>query len=111
MTCECGSFYIGKTRQEFGKRVNQHLQTMHIGNFYVPLGRHVRDKHNYKMPKINFMALDRIHIPLRGGDWNKTLLQLEMRWITLLKATIPPGLNEAQSYRPFLPGFSSGKKD
>ena len=87
------------------------MHSMRIGNLYLPLGRHVAQKHGYHMPKINFTVLDRIHIPLRGGDWNKVLLQREMRWIRRLKATIPPGLNEIESFRPFLDGFSSGKTD
>lgn len=59
-------------------------------------------KNGYKMPMVNFTVLDRVHIPMRGGDWNKTLLQHEMRWIRYLNATTLPGLNEAESFRPFL---------
>lgn len=111
MRCECQAFYVGKTKQELQKRVNQHLTSMEMGNFYVPLGRHVTQIHQYKMPKVSFVALDRIHIPIRGGDWNKTLLQREARWINRLKATQPPGMNEIESFRPFLEGFASGKTD
>ncbi|XP_040196442.1 uncharacterized protein LOC120929219 [Rana temporaria] len=49
--------------------------------------------------------------PPPGLDWNKVLLQHEMRWIRHLKATIFPGLNEMECFRPFLEGFSSGKTD
>lgn len=109
MQCQCGAFYVGKTRQEFRKRVDKHMQSMQIGNLYLPLGRHVARYHNYRLPSVNFTVLDRIHLPLRGGDWNKVLLQREMRWIRYLRATTPPGLNETESFRPFLEGFSSGK--
>ncbi|XP_073478692.1 uncharacterized protein [Aquarana catesbeiana] len=111
MQCQCGAFYVGKTRQEFRKRVDKHMQSMQIGNLYLPLGRHVARYHNYRLPSVNFTVLDRIHLPLRGGDWNKVLLQREMRWIRYLRATTPPGLNETESFRPFLEGFSSGKTD
>lgn len=109
--CQCGAFYIGKTRQEFRQRVSKHLLSMQIGNLYLPLGRHVAKGHGYRMPSVNFTVVDRVHVPLRGGDWNKILLQREMRWIRHLNATTPPGLNEAESFRPFLEGFSSGKTD
>lgn len=111
MQCQCGAFYVGKTRQEFTKRVEKHIHSMGIGSLYLPLGRHVAKQHNYRMPKVNFTVLDRLHIPTRGGDWNKILLQREMRWIRHLRATTPPGLNEVESFRPFLEGFGSGKTD
>ena len=105
------AFYVGKTRQELGQRVSKHLASMRICNLYLPLGRHVAKCHSYRMPQINFTVLDRIHIPKRGGDWYKVLLQREMRWIRHLDATSIPGLNEAESFRPFLDGFCSGKTD
>lgn len=82
---------------------------MQISNPYLPLGRHVMEIHNSIMPKVSFAALDRVHIPVRGGDWNKTLLQREQRWIFMLNSTSFPGLNEAISFAPFLKGFVSGK--
>lgn len=82
---------------------------MEIGNIYLPLGRHVVTQHHYKMQKVAFAALDGIHIPVRGGDWNKRLLQIEQKWIYRLGATIYPGLNESISYVPFLKGYSLGK--
>lgn len=63
------------------------------------------------MPNVKFTVLDRVHIPPRGGDWNKTLLQRKMCWIRYLKATTPPGLNEVESFRPFLEAFNLGKTD
>lgn len=59
-------------------------------------------------PRITFLILDRIHPNPRGGDWNKSLLQLELRWIFTLRATHPPGLNDAVCFKPFLEGFNSG---
>ena len=73
---------------------------MQTVNRYLPLGRHVVFKHNYKMPKTIFAAIDRVHIPIRGGDWNKALPQREQRWIFILHATVYPGLNESISFAP-----------
>lgn len=109
MLCECCAFYIGKTNQEFWHHITKHIYSMQIGNRYLPLGRHVVLRQNYKMPKVFFTALDRVHIPDQDGDWNKTLLQREQRWIFRLRATTYPGLNESISFAPFLQGFASGK--
>lgn len=68
---------------------------------------HVVFRHDYKMSKVSFTALDRVHIPDRGGDWNKTLLQWEQRWIFRLLASTYPSLNESISFAPFLQGFAS----
>lgn len=81
MQCQCGSFH--KTKQELGKRIVKHMHSMQHGNLYLPLGQHVAKGYNYRMPKVNFTVLDQIHIPVRGGDWNKSLLQREMRWLDI----------------------------
>lgn len=56
---------------------------------------------------VRFLILDRIHPNPRGGDFNKLLLQTELRWIFNLKATLLPGLNKAFNFKPFLEGFQS----
>lgn len=94
---------------DFWRRVSKHVYSMEIGNRYLPIGRHVVLEHNHKVPKVSFTALDQIHIPDRGGDWNKILLQHEQRWIFKLQAMTFPGLNESISFAPFLRGFASGK--
>ena len=109
MECECGAFYVGKTKQQLWRRMAKHVYSMEIGNLYLPIGRHTVTHHNYIVPKVSFTALYRIHIPNRGGDWNKILLQHEQCWIFRLQATIFPGLNESISFAPFLKGFVSGK--
>lgn len=111
LQCQCGALNVGKTRQELGQRVSKHLASMKICNLYLPLGRDVAKRHGFRMPVVNFTVLDHVYIPKRGGDWNKILLQCEMRWIRHLYATTPPGLYEAEIFRPFLDGFSSGKTD
>lgn len=92
LTYPCGCFYVGKTKLEFHKRVYRHVLSMRTCNPDLPLGRHVRDVHQGKFPSITFLVLDRVHPSARGGDWDKTLLQRETRWIVTLWATSPPGL-------------------
>lgn len=108
LTCECGCYYIGKTINEFWKRIYQHLSTIRKRDLDVPIGHHMALVHPKSIPKIHFLALDQVHFRSRGGDFNKCLLQCELRWIFNLQATLPPGLNEAFNFRSFLPGFISG---
>lgn len=68
MTCECGAFYVGKTRQRFWCRMSKHVYGMEIGNIHLPLGRHMVTQLHYKMAKMYFAALDWIHIPGLGSD-------------------------------------------
>lgn len=70
-------------------------------NLESPIERHFGQKHLYKIDSLKFMALDRIH-PIRGGDFDKSILPTESSWIFNLKATRPPGLNDSISYAPFL---------
>lgn len=108
LTCYCKMFYVGKTKLPFFKRASWHLHAMRTANPDLPLGRHILLQHDGHFPGVKFLILDRIHPNHRGGDWNKTLLQYETRWIVNLEANLPPGLNEQISFRPFLGGFSSG---
>lgn len=76
---------------------SMHVYNMQIGNCYLPIGRHMVLTHNYRVLRDTF-TLDLVHILDRGGDWNKTLLQHEQRWIFRLQTTCHPGLNKSISY-------------
>lgn len=108
LMCDCASYYVGKTNQEFWRRAYRHIISMKTCNPSLPLDRHVSNFHSGVFPKLSFLILDRVHPGLRGGDWNKILLQKEQKWIFRLQATRAPGLNDTTSFRPFLEGFTSG---
>lgn len=99
MFCECGSFYVGKTKQCFWRRIKDHIYYIGSNLPYISIGRHVNFQHS---GNIKFVALECIVEDPRGGDFDKRILQTEMLWIHNLKATTPPGLNDAVSYKPFL---------
>lgn len=44
---ECGAYYVGKTKQEFWRRVSKHKYSMDI--YYLPIGRHVAFDHNFNV--------------------------------------------------------------
>lgn len=79
LTCECGCYYVGKTKNAFWKRIYQHLTTIRKRDPDAPIGHHMALVHPESIPKVLFLALDRIHSDSRGGDFNKHLLQCELR--------------------------------
>lgn len=68
----------------------------------TPISHHVGLFHGFSSHTIKCMALEHIPTDVRGGCNDQKLLQLESRWIHLLKATVYPGLNEMLGYKPFL---------
>lgn len=106
LTCDCGSFCVGKTKLEFWRCIYRHVASIQKRDPSLPLGRHSALMH--KLMSKNHIALNHIDPTLRGGDYNKLLLPIELKWIFLLRATTAPVLNEAFNFRPYLLGFVSG---
>lgn len=104
-TSLCGGFYIGKTTHPFFKRIQDHIKPIHNCRMETAVSGHAGTYHNFKPNMIKFMALEHIPIHVRGGSDDKTLLQLEARWIYNLKATEYPGFNETLSFNPFYSPF------
>lgn len=105
LQCDCQCFYVGKTKNELWRRIYHHIQSMKVCNPDLPLGRHTIQSSKSILPEVRFLVLDRIHSGIRGGHWNKILLQCEQRWIFKLGATRFPWLNDMVSFKPFLEGF------
>lgn len=108
LRCGCGYYYIVKTIQKLWQRIYRHILAMQTNDPDLPLRRHVAQVHDGHFPKVRILVLGQVHSSSRGGDFNKLLLQRELRWISDLNTTLPPGLNEVFNFKPFLPGFSSG---
>lgn len=102
MICECHAFYIGKTKQPFFHRIRDHVSLVSKKLMQTPISRHMGLFHNFDCSKMHFFALEHISPGDRGGDYDKTILQLEGRWIHKLSALNYPGFNDAYSFKPFL---------
>lgn len=63
---------------------------------------HLDIYHKFDTQVVSFIVLAVIPKNPRGGDWDKLILRKETLWIERLDATRAPGINEAQSYKPFL---------
>lgn len=53
----CLGFYVGKTKFQFYKRAARHITSIKNANPFLPLGRHVRDKHAGIPPRFLFTVL------------------------------------------------------
>lgn len=94
-------FHVGKIRRPFGVRIAEHIDAAKSGYFKTTIDRHVAFAHNYEFLGLKFFFLARVDRHDRGGDWDNMLLQIESRWIDLLKVDHPPGLNKTLSFAPF----------
>lgn len=102
MMCKCQVFYVGKTIRQLRQRINDHVYYSANGKMLTPVSRHLDLYHKFNPTAAQFIVLDVIKPDPRGGDWDKPVLQKETLWIERLEATHSPGINEAQSYKPFL---------
>lgn len=105
LNCDCGSFYVGKTKLKLWRRIFRHVVSIEKLDHSLPLGRHSALIHGDSTPKVTFLTLDHFGATPRWGDYNKSLL---LKWIFHLKSTTASGLNEAFHFRPYLAGFESG---
>lgn len=102
LLCPCGDFYVGKTCRSLATRITEHITSATLGFFKTAIGRHFALKHNYDFVRLKFLPLTVTPFHDCGGDWDRSLLQAESRWIFRLRADRPPGLNESLSFAPFL---------
>lgn len=102
MICECNAFYVGKTKRPFFHRIRDHVSLVTKKKMETPISRHMGLCHQFDDSKMHFSAMEYAPPNERGGDYDRTLLQRETKWIFTLNALKHPGLNDVLSYKPFL---------
>lgn len=63
MTCDCPSFYVGKTKRPFWVRIADHIRGIRKGDMHAPIARHVTQCHKGNPRSIKFYPLDHTHTP------------------------------------------------
>lgn len=107
-TCPCNLKYIGLTSRELKRRIRKPVLGIQVAaneedtDHLKMLPRHIKQFHNCDVSGLKVRGIDRVLITTRGGDWKKTLAQIECKWIYTLATVKPLGLNEGISYAPFL---------
>ncbi|XP_040203584.1 uncharacterized protein LOC120935601 [Rana temporaria] len=89
--CQCGCFYVDKTKRPFLKRIKDHVNPLYKSLMTTAPNRHVGCLHDFDINSINFAALEHVPLHVRGGGIDQTLLQLETKWIHVLDAVKFPG--------------------
>lgn len=99
--CNCGLSYIGKTTQEFRRRVGEHLGEI-LNQRDTPIARHTWSHHNGDTQQIKFMGIDHIILTNREGDIDRLILQRETWWIFKLGTMSPNGLNKQMDFTCYI---------
>ncbi|CAJ0947477.1 unnamed protein product [Ranitomeya imitator] len=105
-TCQCGITYVGKTIREF-RRVGEHLGDIRHQRD-TPIAKHVNGLHGGDTKVMRFMGIDKIDMPIRGGDLDRLLLQREASWIFTLDTCHPRGLNDQINFVCFFVNQNAG---
>lgn len=92
----------GKTKRNIWKWIKEHAIDIQIDVMEKPIPRHFAKFHDYSTNSLKFQVLARVHPPTHGGNFDQKILQVEAKWIFKLRATQPPGINDAISYAPLL---------
>lgn len=81
LNCTCGDFYVGITRHELHRCIYDHVYAASICYYKSPVGRHMAFVQNCKPEPLTYVHLTLVPPDPRGCDWERILLQKEVRWI------------------------------
>lgn len=100
-TCTCPKLYVGKTLQEFRRRISKHISAINCGE-ETPIARHLREYHNNDVKALKFWGLSQQKRGKRKGNLDRLLLREEAKWIFRLNTLNPNGFNEGFTFTPFI---------
>lgn len=99
--CPCQLIYIGKTIQQFRRKISKHLSKINT-HADIPISRHIQQYHGGDTKTLKSWGICQIKLDPRKGYLNKKLLQEEAQWIYRLDCCSPKGLNEGFTFSAFL---------
>ncbi|KAG9465055.1 hypothetical protein GDO78_019010 [Eleutherodactylus coqui] len=92
ISCPCGLLYVGETITEVRKRIANHKSNIRTKKRELPIPKHFED-FNHSVSQMRFRIIDSVGKDTRGGDRERRLKLLEAKWIFMLDALAPNGLN------------------
>ena len=101
LTCPCGKAYVGMTTRELKARIAEHRSTIRCKNINYPVAAHFVE-FNHPVSSLQYIGIEKVSMPRRGGEIEKLLLKREAFWIQSLKTLTPFGLNVDFDLKPFL---------
>lgn len=99
--CPCGLAYIGKTTRCLKTRIAEHRSNIRLRDEKNPVAVHFNmAKHN--LAALQYIGIEHVAIPRRGGDVDNLLLRREAFYIYTLNTMSPKGMNMYFDLKPFL---------
>lgn len=92
----CKLQYVGCTGQHLKERIRRHIYDIP----YTPdrnvsaASMHFACVHGGNFETMTVQGIERVSLPIRGGDLRRLLLNQEAYWIFALKTRVPSGLNK-----------------
>lgn len=102
LECECGCFYVGRTKRKFRERLAEHKYAIRTHNLNYPMAKHFKQAGHSSPNSLRAMVIEVVPQNPMGGDRLQQLLRRETFWIDRLNAMTHPGLNEEIEFSPFL---------
>lgn len=78
LECECGCFYVGRTKRRFRDRLAEHKYAIRTQNVDYPMAKHYKEQGHESSKSLKAMIIETIPQDTRGGDRLKHLLQREI---------------------------------
>ncbi len=101
LRCPCGLCYVGKTSRPLKNRISEHRCAIRHRDPKSPVAQHFANS-RHSVSTLQYIGIEVVKCPRRGGDINILLLQREAFWIFTLDTLSPRGLNEDFDIHPFL---------
>ena len=100
--CPCGLTYVGCTTRSLRTRISEHRSNIRCGKIERnPVAAHFQAA-SHNLCYLQYMGIELVPKPPRGGDHKRLLLQRETYYIHLLNSMSPNGLNLEFDIKPFL---------
>ncbi len=97
----CGLAYVVKILRQLRTRISENHSDIKTRDMRSPRATHFRQVgHNISV--LQYIGIEKVIKPSRGGDYVKKWLQREYFWIYTLNALSLSGLNEDFGIKPFL---------
>ncbi len=99
--CPCGLSYVGNTSRQLKQRISEHKSSIRRKDINYPVAAHFLS-FNHDVSSLCFLGIEKVLVPLRGGDIETLLLRRELFWIVTLQTLSPLGLNDEALFNVML---------
>lgn len=92
---QCDIKYIGCTARRIKDRIREHIYgaTHEMAPNISNASKHFRNTHAGDVSTLEIFGIERVNIPIRGGDKRRALLNREGFWILMMNSSHPRGMN------------------